>query len=322
MAAEHDIFHHVRDSAVWEFFTSLGWEVKLPKLFSLEPTPILGLDGPEGYGVYLTKFMVLEAIVAVLLVALLWPIGRRAQAATTQRRPWLPGGALANFVEAVLLFIRDEIAREAIQKPHHDHEEHGETEDEEAVHHGHDAKSEEKHPADRFVPYLASAFWFILFCNLAGLVPFGGSPTGALGCTGALALCTLMLGSYAAIRENGVHALEAFIPAVEAPAPIRLPLQGMMFVIEIVGLLIRHSVLAIRLFANMLGGHTVLSVLLGFIVVEEVLSSAILWALVASGSILGAVGVSLLEVLVAFIQAYIFTFLSAIYIGMLVYPEH
>ncbi len=323
MAAEHDIFHHVRDSAVWEFFSSLGWELKLPKLFDVPHSPFLGLDGPQGYGVYFTKFMALEAIVVFALLILLWPIGRRARGVTAGGQPWVPRGALANFVEAVLLFIRDEIAREVIQKPHHDDEAHGEPGQKLDQKGGSgEHTSEGPHPADRFVPYLATAFWFILFCNLIGLVPFGGSPTGALGCTAALALCTLGLGFYAAARENGVELFGAFIPSIESPLPIRLPLQGMMFVIEVIGLLIRHGVLAVRLFANMMGGHTVLSVLLGFVVMEKVLANTVLWALVSAGSVLGAVGVSLLEVLVAFIQAYIFTFLSAIYIGMLVYPEH
>ncbi len=320
MAAEHDIFHHVKDSSVWEFLPSLGLEWKLPKLFDVPPNPFVGLDGHAGHGIYLTKFMILEAIAAILLVVLLLPAARSARRALASGEAWCPRGFLAVMMEVVLLFIRDELARPVIRKPHHDHEEHGHEEHEH--HESEPADKHQPHEADRFVPYLATAFWFILLCNLLGLVPFGGSPTGALGCTLALALCTLAIGTYAAIRESGVHFVHAFIPSVDMPLVMRLPLQAMMFVIEVIGLLIRHAVLAVRLFANMMGGHTVLSVLLGFIVAEKVLTSMFLYPLVASGSVLGVVGVSLLELLVAGIQAYIFTFLSAIYIGMLVYPEH
>ncbi len=322
MAAEHDIFHHVKDSSVWEFLPSLGLEWKLPKLFDAAPNPLYGLDGHAGYGIYLTKFMLLEAIAAVLLLLMLTPVGRAARQALRSGQAWCPRGFLQVLMESVLLFIRDELARPVIRKPHHEEGEHGHEEEGKENTAADTANGHGPHEADRFVPYLATAFWFILLCNLLGLVPFGGSPTGALGCTAALALCTLVIGTVAAIRESGAHFVHAFIPPIDMPLAIRLPLQAMMFVIEVVGLLIRHSVLAIRLFANMMGGHTVLSVLLGFIVMEKVLASMFLYPLVASGSVLGVVGVSLLELLVAGIQAYIFTFLSAIYIGMLVYPEH
>ena len=92
----------------------------------------------------------------------------------------------------------------------------------------------------------------------------------------------------------------------------------MMFVIEVVGFFIKHSVLAIRLFANIMGGHTVVATILGFI---ATVAGSGLWFIVAPSSIAGQVGVGLLELLVAFIQAYVFVFLSTIFISMSLHPH-
>ena len=108
------------------------------------------------------------------------------------------------------------------------------------------------------------------------------------------------------------------MPHLDVPGWLKPPLWGLMFVIEIAGLLIRHVVLAVRLFANMFAGHVVLSVILGFILMA--------WASLASdlvmpASIGGVILLSLLELFVAFLQAYIFTFLSALFIGSAVHPH-
>jgi F-type H+-transporting ATPase subunit a len=91
-----------------------------------------------------------------------------------------------------------------------------------------------------------------------------------------------------------------------------------MFLIEIAGLLIRHLVLCVRLFANMLAGHIVLAVILGFILAV----SGNAWYVVAPASIAGVIALSLLELFVAFLQAYIFVFLSALFIGSAAHPHH
>jgi len=93
----------------------------------------------------------------------------------------------------------------------------------------------------------------------------------------------------------------------------------LIFVIEIMGLLIKHCVLAVRLLANMIGGHVVLAVLMAFISVTATIF--VLWLGVAPVSVAGAVALSLLELLVAFIQAYIFAFLTALFIGMALHPH-
>ena len=101
------------------------------------------------------------------------------------------------------------------------------------------------------------------------------------------------------------------VPHLDVPAPLKVVLWPLMFVIEVSGLLIRHTVLAVRLFANMLAGHIVLAVILGF----AIQASRGFQYLVAPASVMGVVALSLLELLVAFLQAYIFTFLAALFIG-------
>ena len=107
------------------------------------------------------------------------------------------------------------------------------------------------------------------------------------------------------------------VPHLDVPWWLKPPLWGLMFVIEVAGLLIRHVVLAVRLFANMMAGHIVLAVILGFILVAH----GPIAYLVTPASMLGVVTLSLLELFVAFLQAYIFTFLSALFIGSAVHPH-
>ncbi len=289
MAAEHGPFEHVKDSTRWEILPSLNLEFEMPRLVALEKeSPFYGMHGSQGYGIYLTKFMVLELVAAVVCVAIFIPFARRA------RRSLYPPGPLHNFFEAILVFIRDDIARPSI-----------------GAHH-----------ADRYVPLLWTAFMFILICNLLGMLPFSGSPTSAIGCTGALALATLWVGLASGMREMGVIGFfKSIVPHMDVPGFLKVVLVPMMFLIEVAGLIIRHVVLSVRLFANMFAGHTVLAVILGFIVAREIVTSNLFY-LVAPASVLGVVALSLLELFVAFLQAYIFTFLSALFIGMAVHPHH
>ncbi|HOM19205.1 MAG TPA: F0F1 ATP synthase subunit A, partial [Thermoguttaceae bacterium] len=170
--------------------------------------------------------------------------------------------------------------------------------------------------ADRFLPFLWPAFFFILFCNLLGLVPWAGSPTGALAVTGALAGITFAMVFAAGVVAHGLKGYFAhMIPHMDIPVVIAVLLKPGMLAVELLGLAIRHIVLAMRLLANMFAGHMVLAVILSFIAAAAK-TALWLWLGVSLASILGAAALSLLELFVAFLQAYIFTFLSAIFIGM------
>ena len=177
-----------------------------------------------------------------------------------------------------------------------------------------------KHSADRFLPFLWTLFFFILFNNLLGLFPGGASATGNINVTATLAVMTLSAVIIAGSRELGVAGFWlGIVPNLDVPPLLKPGLWGLMFAIEVAGLFIKHIVLAVRLFANMMAGHIVLAVILGFI--ELVYHSRLFYA-VMPASILGVVCLSLLELFVAFLQAYIFTFLAAaLFIGSAVHPH-
>ena len=168
------------------------------------------------------------------------------------------------------------------------------------------------------MPFLWTMFFFILFNNLLGMFPGGASATGNINVTGVLAILTL--GTVVAGGDAGVGPVGFFVnivPPLDVPKLMKPPLWALMFVIEVSGLLIRHVVLAVRLFANMLAGHIVLAVILGF----AIQAPGIFRYLVAPASVMGVVALSLLELLVAFLQAYIFTFLAALFIGSAAHPH-
>ena len=231
--------------------------------------------------------MVMELMAAVLVAMVVIPLARHAARQHVTRGPFM------NVFEAMVLFIRDQVARPAIGG----------------------------HGADAFLPYLWTVFFFVLFNNLLGLIPGMASATGNINVTGVLALMTLATVLIAGMREMGVVGFwVGIVPHMDVPGWLKPFLWGLMFVIEVAGLLIRHVVLAVRLFANMLAGHIVLSVILGFILMAAHLAPA-LWASVTAASVLGVIVLSLLELFVAFLQAYIFAFLSALFIGSAVHPH-
>ncbi|NLY02074.1 MAG: F0F1 ATP synthase subunit A [Rhodopirellula sp.] len=245
------------------------------------------IDLPQIYGFQITKFMVLEVVAALLMLMLFVPLARRMASGEPLR------GRLGNLMEAMLVFLRDEVARPAIGR----------------------------HDADRFLPFIWTIFFFVLFCNLLGLVPWMGSPTGALATTAALAVVTFLVVVGSGMTHHGaVGFWTGMVPQMELPGVLAIVLKPMLLVIEIVGLAIRHAVLAVRLLANMFAGHVVVAVIVGFIAATAPAMFA-LWAGVTAASVLGATALNLLELFVAFLQAYIFAFLSALFIGMAIHQH-
>ena len=233
----------------------------------------------------LTKFMVIEFVAAIVIaVTFIWLARKIAGGGRPRGRVW-------NLLEAMLVFLRDEVARPAIGK----------------------------RDADKFLPFLWTIFFFVLACNLFGMLPWSGSPTGALATTGALALMTFGTVVGAGTAKMGpIGFWVGQVPHMELPLVLAIVLKPMIFGIEVMGLLIKHFVLAVRLLANMFAGHLVLAVLVTFIAAAW--NSHFIWA-IAPASILAAVALSLLELFVAFLQAYIFMFLSALFIGMAIHPH-
>lgn len=238
-----------------------------------------------GIPLHVTKFMVLELLAAVALIAVFVPLARKIATG----KP--PKGALWNMLETMVFFVRDEMVRPAI---------------------GH-------HEADRFVPFILSLFFFILGCNLLGMIPTLGSPTASINVTAPLAVISFLVCIGAGMKKFG--ALKFWLglcPHMDLPFALKIFLVPMILALEILGLCIKHTILAVRLLANMFAGHLVLAVIVGFI---PATASMLIWYGVTPASILGATALNLLELFVAFLQAYLFAFLTALFIGMSVHQH-
>jgi F-type H+-transporting ATPase subunit a len=162
----------------------------------------------------------------------------------------------------------------------------------------------------KYMPYLLTTFFFILLMNLLGLIPYGASATGNVNVTGGLAIIAFVMIQWAAIRAQGVgHYLKHLTGGVHwALWPIMIP-------IEVLGLFTKAFALCIRLFANMTGGHIVLVSLIGLIFVFQSY-------IIAVAPVGFVVAINFLELFVAFLQAYIFIMLTAVFMGLGMQAEH
>jgi F-type H+-transporting ATPase subunit a len=228
-------------------------------------------------------FSITKSVVGILLIGSLL-LFWFSRLAKQYKTKQIPTG-FARVLEPLVLYVRDEIARPNIGEKHY----------------------------RRFTGYLLTVFFFIWVLNLAGLTPLGFNVTGQLAVTGCLAIFTLVIYTVSGNKDYWMHMV--WMPGV--PALIRPVLA----IIELAGaLIIKPFSLLVRLFANISAGHIVVMSLI-----------AIMFTLKESLGVVGATGLSLvlsffitlIEVLVAFLQAYIFTMLSALFIGMAVAePEH
>jgi F-type H+-transporting ATPase subunit a len=297
--APNELFKHVEDATYFHvprFMTSheAHGHINIPQPFKLEK-PLIEMHTGNSLidntikpmDFTLTKFMVLEVVIALIIFVFFMALAGRIKGGN------LAKGKFWNLLEVFLLYIRDHVARPCIGD----------------------------HDADRFVPYLWTLFFFVLGCNLMGMIPWMGSPTGALAVTAALAFTTFLVVVGSGSKQLGfVGFWKAQVPHMDLPKPIAIGLVPLIFVIEVLGLFIKHCVLAIRLLANMMAGHVVLSVVLAFIAASAV-AGQFIWGGVTTASVLGATALSMLELFVAFLQTYIFVFLSALFIGAAVHPH-
>lgn len=197
---------------------------------------------------------------------------------------------MQNLMEPVILFVRDDIAKPAI----------GETK------------------YEKFMPFLLTLFFFILVNNILGLIPifpFGANVTGNIAVTMVLALFTFFITTF---NSNKHYWKEIYNP--EVPWWLKFPIP-LMPIVELTGVITKPFVLMVRLFANMLAGHLIVTVFVSLIFIFAKLMGAEAGYGVSVVSVLFSVFMVLLDVLVSFIQAYVFTLLSALYFGM-ASPEH
>lgn len=282
------IFHHVSDSSEYEFDIPLKSEGENPTIhFPRILIPLKANACPANPEVAPSlKAGCLDLSItkhAVLMwLAAVILIVVLLVASNRDRKQLVPKGAGPNIIETLVLFVRDEIAVPNIGKA----------------------------DASRYVPFLLSIFFFILAMNLLGLFPWMASVTGNLAITCGLAVCTFVVTQYAGIRSAGLGNWLKHLTGGVAwwLWPIMIP-------VEILGLFTKPFALTVRLFANMLAGHVVIFFLLGLIFILG-------HAAVSVVAVPFAIGIYLLEVFVAFLQAYIFCMLSAIFIGMGVAMGH
>ena len=281
-----DPFEHVVDAEHFHIFETINLGLHLP--------------GKIGMFFQITKFPIFLLIAGIIVgAAVLW-VAKKIQTGEP------PKGKLWNLIESLLFFVRDKIARPGIGL----------------------------HDGDKYLPFLSTLFLFIFLCNLFGMIPFLPSPTAHIYVTGALALIVFGVVHVSGIRENGTGGyLKTFIPHIhlEGGAGMKafgLVLQVSMAILEYLTAFIRVFVLAVRLFANMLAGHTVLFMILFFIklVADPDYKIAIaqdwMYWPVSAFSVLMVTALSLLEIFIAGLQAFVFTFLAAIFIGLAKHPAH
>jgi len=229
-----------------------------------------------------TFFLMLASLLTMITVGL---AARRARLTDAGREA--PRGIL-NFFEAFYLYLRDDVAMANIG-----------------------------HGGERYVPYVVTLFFFILYANFLGLVPHGASATGNISVTAAMAIISLVVVEVAGFKSLGPKGYMGTIFYI--PKGVPLPRQVVMLVImtpvEIIGKLAKPFALAVRLFANMTAGHFVLLSLIGLMIVYGGLTLSGLAAV--TGSLALGLFVMFLEIFVAFLQAYIFAALTAVFIGLI-----
>ncbi len=283
MAAGHsDTFHHVRDFPHFEL--PWGFHLEIPSIF----------------GFQISKFMLLQLVAVTIIFFIFRGLAKRAAGGQVVTGRWW------NFWESLVIFMRDEVVRPTIGVGHDDD-------------HGHHEEQKVGHPADKYLPFVLSCFFYVLICNLLGMLPWLGSATGELNVTIALAFTTFCAVVFCGTKEQGfIGFWLSLVPSMDLPLFMKIILLPMLWVIEFAGFIIKHAVLAIRLFANIMAGHTVIAVFLGFIAMT---ADSGLWAIVMPASVFGQLFIGLLELFVAFLQAYVFAFLATLFIGTAVHPH-
>ncbi|MCB2199923.1 F0F1 ATP synthase subunit A [bacterium] len=222
-------------------------------------------------GFQITKHMIGLIIAALLAIFLVIPTTGRI------KKGDVPHG-FGNFLEVLILFVRDEVVYANMGKEE----------------------------GRKWLPFFLTLFFLILFSNLLGMIPWGTTPTGNVSVTAGLAIATLLAVFFAGIKHHGIKYLGTFVPH-----GVPIFVAPILFPIEVFGLFVKHFALTIRLFANMLAGHTVIGVFMALILVPAV----------ALAAVPGAVVISMLELFVAFLQAYVFVMLGSLFVASSIHPH-
>ena len=265
------------------------------------------LSGPQATGPFstlLSMHIVTMVIVCLLLIWTMRSVARSMQQGQSSDGAgrYLTRGRFAQAIEAICVYLRDDIVRPQLG----------------------DA-------TDRFIGYLWTLFFFLLFSNLLGLIPIldvenllgfnvtilGGAITSNIAITTALAVVAFVIVHYNGIRQLG---LKSYLHHYTAGSPAYL--WFLMIPVEIMGTFIKPFALSVRLFANMVAGHTLIATLLMFTAMGLEGAGLVVGGGITVVALVGAFPLMLLEVLVAFIQAFIFMMLTAVFIAQLMPHDH
>jgi len=276
-------------------------------LAAADPTDhVVDLLNPGGIPFLTTHTVTLAVVAVVMLLAMIHAANRIATGPASEgNERYITKGRFAQLVESITIYLRDEMLAPVLGPS----------------------------TTRRYLPYLMTLFFLILFLNVFGLVPFadlqhlfgmhdpifGGTATASITVTAALAIVAFFVIQIHALRELGLKGFLQHMTGGLVPGPIYLlPVVAIVFVVEIMGLFIKPAALAIRLFANMVAGHTLMAVLIGFgkMLVDQGAGTASVAAVsLVTGA--AAVAITFLELFVAFLQAFIFMFLTAVFISLM-----
>lgn len=277
-------FHNETNSC--KGFTVAKAGARKGKIVTLE-SEMTGKEGPAIYDFSITKTVLAIFISGLLLIWIFVSVANRY----TRNKGKAPHG-LQNLLEPLILFVRDDIAKSSIGEKRY----------------------------EKYMPYLLTIFFFIFLNNLLGIVPIfpgGANVTGNIAVTGVMALCTLVITTASGNRHYWIDIINT--PGVPWWLKIPVPLMP---VVEFIGIITKPFVLMVRLFANITAGHIIILGFISIIFIFGEISSALGMG-IGIPTLLFMIFMDLLELLVAFIQAYVFTLLSALYFGLAtVEPEH
>lgn len=226
-----------------------------------------------GLDMSITRHVVMMWIASILLITTMM--------ASFSRPRFVPTG-LANFLETIVVFLREEVITPIMG-------DHGKA----------------------YTPFLLTIFFFILYCNLLGLIPYSATATGNISVTLALALISFVVTQGAGMVNNGFFGHWKNIVPSGLPAPLLI----IMIPIEIIGMIAKPFALCIRLFANMIAGHIAILVFLGLIMMLQSY-----W--IAPASVALATALYMLEIFIGFAHAFIFTVLTTLFVSMAAHPDH
>ena len=256
------------------------------------------------YQFYITNHLMMTFVAAVAVVLVFSWVSTRVRVEGKGLEAYKTRGRLAQLFETMLAFIRDEVARPNLHEM-----------------------------TDKYIYYIWTVFFFVLFANVLGLVPFGpalflatgatdtawshlgGTATGSLSLTLVLAACSFVAILYIGIKETGLKAFLAHFNPIGWDDPVMLLIGIPLYFLEWLGLIIKSVVLGMRLFGTMMAGHLVIAAFVGLIFAARDVSYGLAYG-VEVAVILGGVVLTLLELFICFLQAFIFTFLTVLFISL------